>query len=130
MGEFDWMSFEEGRVRFAGVEGGREGKARYVFSVELPHKRPYFGEFTPVFESDRDHFSIEVVSFGYVDAENVDRQEPRFRVVFSVEDATKIQSLFCKLVLAEGIKPMPLCSSMWPSFRKKIIFREGWIRAE
>ena len=94
MGEFDWIPFEEGWARFAGMEGGRERKVRYVFSVELPHSRPYFGEFSPVFESDRDHFNIEVVSFGYRIGSDVDRAEPRFRVVFSAVDAKKIKSYF------------------------------------
>lgn len=41
MGAFDWVTFEEGRARFAGFEGGREGKLRFVFAVELPNGRPF-----------------------------------------------------------------------------------------
>lgn len=128
MGKFEWVTFEEGRARFAGFEGGREGRLHFVFSIELPNGRPFFGEFVPVFESDGNHFNIEVVSFGYRCGEDVDRSEPQFRVVFSPAQALTIQQLFRKLVMLDSDKPVPLDMRAWPNFRKEIAFREGWIR--
>ena len=59
-----WITLGGGKARFVGPELGADDEPHMVLAVELGTDGTYFGEFAAVYEPDRTHYNVEIISFG------------------------------------------------------------------
>src|SRR5437870_11679136 len=60
----DWITLGGGKARFVGPELGADDEPHMVLAVELGTDGTYFGEFAAVYEPERTHYNVEIISFG------------------------------------------------------------------
>ncbi|MEA3175134.1 MAG: hypothetical protein QOF42_2545, partial [Gammaproteobacteria bacterium] len=64
MGMLDWVSFENGKARFCGAKRGADDAPHEVLAVQLGGAI-FYGDFRAVYEEDRTHYNVEIISFGF-----------------------------------------------------------------
>jgi hypothetical protein len=125
MGKLDWISLGGGQARFVGPQLGADDEPHMVLAAELGNEGVYFGEFAAVYESDRTHFNVEIISFGYNSKYNVGNPHPGARASFTASEIKAIRYLISALVFSASEKPYPL--KRRDRFLGQISFRSGWV---
>ncbi len=126
---FEWIDFPQGRVRYAGGRRGRDEPPIETFAVEID-ARVYYGEIREVFPPEQNHYSLEVVSFGWLqhDWSGVE-PHPEYCASFTLNVLSDVQSLLCKVVpIWRSLEDRPaiLYESFQTRFTGDIFFRDGW----
>ncbi|TPI51520.1 hypothetical protein FJ420_33200 [Mesorhizobium sp. B3-1-3] len=125
MGTLDWVALGNGKARFVGQHIGADEEPHHVLAVELRNEGVYFGEFATAYESDENHFNIEIISFGYNSKNNIGNQHPGAKAEFNYSDSKAIHDIILELIFSPGEKPYPLKQQEW--FRGGVSFRKNWI---
>src|SRR5437899_12420098 len=89
----DWITLGGGKARFVGPELGADDVPHMVLAVELATDGIYFGEFAAVYEPDRTHYNVEIISFGYNSKHNIGNPHPGARAAFASSEAKAIRYL-------------------------------------
>jgi hypothetical protein len=122
------MNFEDGAACFAGLVRGGDEAGHFVFQLRLPAFPDIYGEWRPNWEANEIDFDVEIVTFGYLDRENVSNPNPGARRQFSADQKNIIQRLTTALFLSaearQGIAPF---SSKKGHFLGRVRFRTGWL---
>jgi len=126
---FDWIDFPQGRVRYVGQKRGREEPPIYVFSVHIDGWT-YSGELRRSYLQDRNHYDLEVVSFGWIETVWFGTfPDPKFCASFTVKQLEGVQILVGQAVViwyAMSKRPAILFKSAKSGFAGAIHFSEGW----
>jgi hypothetical protein len=127
MGMLDWVSFENGKARFCGAKRGADDAPHEVLAVQLGGAI-FYGDFRAVYEEDRTHYNVEIISFGFGSAGNAGNPNVTARTVFSPAEVASIETLISSLIRLPGEQPPPL--RVRSRFRGGVSFRDGWIRTK
>ncbi|MDR6936297.1 hypothetical protein [Luteibacter sp. 3190] len=126
---FDWIEFPEGRVRYVGQKRGREEPPIDVFSVNI-QGWTYFGEIRRSYLADRNHYDLEVASFGWLHDDWFGTEpDPAYCASFSVEQLAGVQRAVVQAVAvwyAMNKRPALLYTSEKSGFTGDIRFLGGW----
>jgi len=129
-GTFDWVQFPLGRARFAGGVRGAEQSGHDTFAIELDDIE-YFGEIRNTWP-DREHFNLEVVSFGHHMPENIgmpmNAANP-FIAKFSSDQLQTVQTLILGLVeefTKRNDRPVIMYMENESQFLGKVTFANDW----
>lgn len=126
---FDWIEFPEGRVRYVGQKRGREEPPIDVFSVNI-QGWTYFGEIRRSYLADRNHYDLEVASFGWLHDDWFGTEpDPAYCASFSVEQLAGVQRAVVQAVAvwyAMNKRPALLYTSEKSCFTGDIRFLGGW----
>lgn len=129
-GIFDWVRFPQGRARFAGGVRGAEQSGHDTFAVELGGIE-YFGEIKNIWP-DREHFNLEVVSFGHHMLENIGmpmNATSPFIAKFTSDQLRVVQALILGLVetFAKRMhRPAIMHMEDESQFLGEVTFANGW----
>ena len=126
MSKFDWVVFDNGKGRIEGLIREPQKDQPYAFAIQLDKRPIRYGGFDLRSEPDHAHYSVEVMSFGYQEQNNVGNSHPNARVIFSASEIAEIREMICQLFLSGVEKPFPLHQP--ELFAGKLQFREDWIR--
>jgi hypothetical protein len=125
-GMFDWITFEKGKARFCGKERGVDEAGHDVFAVQAEGQATYYGEFDLSFASDHNHFSVEIVSFGYGDPDNIANTNATARAAFNPSEVAAAKSVITDLIFSYRARAVPI--PHMSHFIGEVHFRDGWIR--
>jgi hypothetical protein len=91
----------------------------------------FYGEYRPKWAANQTDFDIEIVSFGFVDRDNIGNPVPTARQQFSGEQRKVVESLVKALIAdPEARKGKPIFCSQKARFLGAVYFLPGWIRIE
>jgi len=126
---FEWIDLPQGRVRYVGEKRGREEPPIDVFSVCV-HGWTYFGELRRIYLSDRNHYDLEIVSFGWLTEDWFGTEpDPAFCASFTEKQLGDVQILVSQAVsnwYAMDDRPAILFKSSKSGFSGDIHFASGW----
>lgn len=133
MGVHDWVTFKQGRARFAGGIRGWDEVGHETFAVELGD-RVLYGEIKTSFLPDGNNFNIEIVSFGYFSQGDVAMPRPgRTSTRLSPDDLVLARSLISELVSHVSQeddsveKPFVMSSDSESRFAGNVHFADHWV---
>lgn len=132
MGAHDWITFEQGRARFAGGIRGWDEVGHETFAVELDGQTLY-GEVKAVFLSDGNNFNIEIVSFGYFAKGDVAMPRPGHTSTLLSPDRVEVAAALI-VQLANHVaqqdesaeRPFVMSIDAESHFMGSVYFSEGW----
>ncbi|NUS19620.1 MAG: hypothetical protein HOQ25_07490 [Mesorhizobium sp.] len=124
----DWTILSNGRAQFIGPQVGADDEPHMAFAVDIGNGRLYFGEYDFVFESDRIHYNIEIISVGFISKYNIGNTHIGARAAFSTSEIKSIAGLITALILTGTGAPYPLNTR--DRFRGGISYRAGWVRTK
>lgn len=120
-----------GRASFESVIRSWDELPVSAFSVELTGHVALYGIWRAKWAPNGHDFNVEIVSFGWVDRNNVGNPNPMTRRKLTVEQATDVRALVVALVEDVDVrrKILPF-SSKTARFLGCIDFDDGWIFVE
>ena len=127
MNPFSTLDFAHGKIAFQGtVRCDDEGVAE--FRVELPGRKPMYGEWRPKFAEDGNDFDVEITTFGYGSKHNVRNPHPDARVRFTAQEQVAVQQLIRALFADESRRAeISLFKAKGARFLGGVSFLPSWI---
>jgi hypothetical protein len=98
-----------------------------MFTVELEHRPPLYGEWRPKWAKNGNDFNAEIMDFGLLDAGAAGLPAPNRRMAFSAEERLGIERMIRALFASADARAgtVPFSGG---NFLGTVTFLRGWIR--